>query len=223
MMKLANLTAAAALAAALVAAPAAQASDQSELVDQAAKTAHHMKTDPAFAQAADTFHHAKAVMIIPGLLKAGFVFGGEGGDGVLLERMGRHWSPPAFYSMASASFGFQAGIEKAELVLLIMSDRALRGIEQGEVKLGAGGGLTVVTLSGGAEAATPANLAGDIVVWTSATGLYGGLTLNGSVIKPLNDWNDDFYGKPVTLRDILSGKVRSRAAAGLQREVASIH
>jgi lipid-binding SYLF domain-containing protein len=90
--------------------------------------------------------------------------------------------------MGSASFGLQAGLEQAELVFIINSDRALRGIEGGNFKLGAGAGITVVTLSGGAEGATTAR-GGDIVVWTSATGAYGGLTFNGSVISPDKDEN----------------------------------
>jgi lipid-binding SYLF domain-containing protein len=221
MTKFAKL-AAAALAAALFTMPA-YASDQTELVDHATATAHHLKTDPAFAPAHDQLSHAKAILIVPNLVKGGFIFGAEGGNGVLLERTGTHgWSAPAFYTIGSGSFGLQAGLEKAEIVLLIMSDRALKGIEQGDVKLGAGAGITVVTLSGGAEAATPANLAGDIVVWTSATGLYGGLTLNGSVVKDHKEWNDAFYGKPVTESDILRGKVRSPAAHALQRELQSI-
>ena len=90
--------------------------------------------------------------------------------------------------MGSASFGLQAGLEKAELVFVINSDAALAGIEKGNVKLGAGGGLTVVNLSAGAEAATTAH-GGDMVVWTSGTGAYAGLTFNGSVIKEDKDMN----------------------------------
>ena len=95
--------------------------------------------------------------------------------------------------MGSASFGFQAGLEQAELVFIINSDRALRGIESGNFKIGAGAGLTVVTLSGGAEGATSAR-GGDMTIWTSATGAYGGLTLNGSVIKADDEENADYRG-----------------------------
>jgi lipid-binding SYLF domain-containing protein len=125
--------------------------------------------------------------------------------------------------MGSASFGLQIGLEKAEIVMLIMSDRALRGLQRSEMKLGAGGGLTVVTLSSGAEGATSGNGSGDIVVWTSASGAYGGLTFNGSVIKPRDEWNADFYGKPVTVSQILSSKVSNPRAHELQAELASVH
>lgn len=200
------LTLAAGLAA-MLAASQALASDQSELVASATTVARHMKSDPAFAAAGDMLHRARAVLIVPALVKGGFIFGAEGGNGVLLRRNGARWSSPAFYSIGSASFGLQIGLEKAEIVMLIMSDRALRGIEQDEFKIGAGGGITAVTLSSGAEGATSGH-GGDIVVWTSGTGAYGGLTFNGSVIKQDKDANE----KPAT----------GPAAQALRKNLASI-
>jgi len=189
-MTIGKWIAAAAFAAsvALAAAPAAQA-DEQELLANATQTAHNMKHDPAFGQARQMLNGARAVLIVPALVKGGFIFGAEGGDGVLLRRTGGHkWSEPKFYSMGSASFGLQAGLERAELVFIIMSDRALSGIEQGNFKLGAGGGITMVTLSSGVEGATTGH-GGDLVVWSSGTGAYGGLTLNGSIISPDKDMN----------------------------------
>jgi lipid-binding SYLF domain-containing protein len=90
--------------------------------------------------------------------------------------------------MGSASFGLQAGLQQAQLVFIINSDRALSGIEHGNFKLGAGAGITVVNLSSGAEGATTAH-GGDMVVWTSGSGAYAGLTFNGTVIRPDKDMN----------------------------------
>jgi lipid-binding SYLF domain-containing protein len=223
-MKLIGFAAAAALCVSLaVPAMAASASDQVDLLRRATRTAEHMNRDPAFDQARRMLHHARAVLIVPSLVKGGFIFGGEGGNGVLLARTGRGWSNPAFYSFGGASFGFQIGLEQAEIVLLIMSDRALRAVERAQFKFGAGAGLTVVTLSGGAEGATAPNLSGDIVVWTSATGAYGGLTLNGSIINPREEWNEDFYGRPVRVPEILSGRVRNPQANALRDEVSSVY
>jgi len=140
--------------------------------------------------------NARAVYIVPKLIKGGFIFGAEGGDGVLLVRNGHSWSEPKFYGMGSASFGLQAGLEQAQLVFIINSDAALKGIESGNFKIGGNAGITLVTLSGGAEGATTVK-GGDIVVWTSATGAYGGLTFNGSVISPDNDEN----AKPLPVAD----------------------
>ena len=221
MQLLTRIATAAAFAGALFAASAAQASDQSELIDHANRTVNHLRSDPAFSQAARMIHSARAVLIVPRLVKGGFIFGAEGGDGVLLKRTGRSWSQPAFFTLASASFGLQIGLQQAELVFIIMSDRALSGIVHGETKLGAGAGLTVVTLSAGAEGATTTH-GGDIVVWSSGTGAYGGLTFNGSVVKPRNDWNVDFYGKDVGIMGVLNNKVKSRETATLRSNLAHV-
>lgn len=186
---LAKLASAAAFAAVCLASPAhADAADNAELLRDANRTVNHLRSDPAFGTARTMLRDARAIYIVPHLVKGGFIFGAEGGSGVLLHRTKTGWSNPRFYDMASASFGLQIGLEKAELVFIINSDRALRGIEKGEVKLGAGAGITVVTLSSAAEGATTAH-GGDMVVWASGTGAYGGLTFNGSVIKQDKDAN----------------------------------
>jgi lipid-binding SYLF domain-containing protein len=217
----AKFSAAAAVAVALLAAPAAQASDQTDLLVHANRVVDHLRSDPSFSQAARMVHSARAVLIVPRLVKGGFIFGAEGGAGVLLKRSGRAWSAPAFYDLASASFGLQIGLQQAELIFIIMSDRALRGIEQGESKLGAGAGLTVVTLSAAAEGATTVR-GGDIVVWSSGTGAYGGLTFNGSVVKSDEDANREFYGPGANVNAILGGRFRNPATRELQHNLAHV-
>ena len=207
MLKSLTKLAAAAAFAVVLPAQADTASDKAELLRHANETVNHLRSDNAFSTARTMLQGAEAVYIVPRLVKGGFIFGAEGGDGVLLHRTGHGWGTPRFYGMGSGSFGLQIGLEKAELVFIINSKRALAGIEKGEVKLGAGAGLTVVTLSGGAEGATTAH-GGDIVVWTSGTGAYGGLTFNGTVIKQDKEENE----VPAT----------GRAAKALQRNLASI-
>jgi lipid-binding SYLF domain-containing protein len=185
---LAKLASIAAVAAVTFVAPA-QASDKSELLHDANGVVNDLRHDPAFGTARTMLQDAQAIYIVPKLVKGGFIFGAEGGDGVLLHRTGHGWSTPRFYGMGSASFGLQIGIEQAKLVFIINSKRALRGIEKGEVKLGAGAGITVVTLSSAAEGATTTH-GGDMVVWASGTGAYGGLTFNGTVIKADKDENE---------------------------------
>jgi lipid-binding SYLF domain-containing protein len=201
-----KLASAAALASVCFVLPA-QADDDNDLLRDANRVVNHLRSDPAFGTARNMLQGAEAVYIVPKLIKGGFIFGAEGGEGVLLHRTGKGWSTPRFYDMGSASFGLQIGLEKAELVFIINSKRALRGIEKGEVKLGAGAGITVVTLSSAAEGATTAH-GGDIVVWASGTGAYGGLTFNGTVIKQDKDAN----AAPVT----------GPAAQALRKNLASI-
>ncbi|HUJ48121.1 MAG TPA: lipid-binding SYLF domain-containing protein [Rhizomicrobium sp.] len=221
MKRFANLAAAAAVALTLIGLGSAEASP-AETIAHTSATIADLKHDPVFGNARATLRNARAVLIVPRLVKGGFIFGAEGGEGVLMARTRHGWSQPAFYSLGSASFGLQIGIEQAELVMFIMSDRALRGIEQGKVKLGAGAGLTVVTLGASAEAATPANLSGDIVLWSIAKGAYGGITLNGSVIAPEDDTNAEFYGRSVAVHEILSGKVSNPQGAQLARHLSTV-
>ena len=224
MGKLAMFGAALAFAALLFNTPGASAaaSEQMETLNRAAITIDHMKSDPAFERARTMMKDAKAVLVVPRLVKGGFIFGAEGGNGVLMKKNGAGWSSPAFYTLGSASFGLQAGLEQAEVVMLIMSDRALDAVTRSEFKIGAGLGLTMVNLSAGAEAATPPNLSGDIIIWTSAKGLYGGLTLNGSIVKPRDDWNTAFYGRRVQVSDILADRVRSPVGNPIGQHLASL-
>ena len=184
----AKLAATAALSTLMFAAPASADPDRGELLRDANHTVNELRRDPAFGTARTMLQDAKAIYIVPKLVKGGFIFGAEGGDGVLLRRTAHGWSEPKFYGMGSASFGLQAGLEQAELVFIINSDHALAGIEHGNFKLGAGAGLTVVNLSSGAEGATTAH-GGDIVVWTSGSGAYAGISFNGSIISPDKDEN----------------------------------
>jgi len=182
-MKTALSAIAGAIALAFIAATPPAAASKDELLRDANVTVNNLKRDPAFATAARMLRDARAIYIVPKLVKGGFIFGAEGGSGVLLRRTGNGWSAPKFYDMASASFGFQAGLQQAQLVFIINSDRALRGIEGGNFKIGGQAGITVADLSSGAEGATTAR-GGDMVVWTSGTGLFGGVAFNGSVITP---------------------------------------
>ena len=217
MKQLAGFGAAIAITALLSASPAAFASNPSEVLTKSTTTAEHMKSDPSFAPARDLVDRAKGMLIVPNLTKGGFIFGAEGGDGVLVSKTPTGWSEPAFYSIGGASFGLQAGLEKAEIVMLIMSDKAMASIQNPSFKFGAGAGLTVANLSGGAAAAT-----GDILVWTSATGAYGGLTLNGSSLKPHDDWNKSFYGRSVSVQEILAGKVQNPNTLALRTELSKL-
>lgn len=199
---------------ALASRPALAASDQQNLVDQARITLDHLKTDKEFGNAPAMLRRARAVLIVPNLVKAGFFLGGEGGDGVMLAHNRSGWSDPAFYTLGSASFGLQIGIQAAEVVMLVMTDKALTALEQSEFKFGAQAGLAVVTLGASAQAASSTALnSADIIVWASASGAYAGVTLEGSVVKPRDSHNEAYYGRPLSVQQILSGTVTKAAGA----------
>jgi len=183
---------------------AAPTSDQTDLVRRAGVVLDEARRDPQFGTSKDLFRTARAVMVVPSLVKGGFFVGGEGGNGVLMARHGAKWSNPAFYTLASASFGLQIGLEVAEVVLFVMSDRALNAWMRDEVKLGGQAGLTVLVVGTNASAAATTHANVDVIAWAKAKGAYAGLTLEGSLIKPRNEWNTAYYGRPLTPVQVLN-------------------
>jgi len=219
-MKIIAMAALAAIGLTFMAPGAAKAeTDQQNLVDEARITLDHLKHDQEFGNAKELLRKARAVLIVPTLVKAGFFLGGEGGDGVLLARSGHGtWTDPAFYTLASASFGLQIGIQSAEVIMIIESDRALKALEQDQFKFGAQAGIAVVTLGTGAQAASSTALdTADIIVWSSASGAYAGVTLEGSLVKPRDSYNESYYGRPIAVREILNmNEGRNPGAEGLR-------
>ncbi len=205
-------------------APAARAaSDQENLVDEARITIDNLKKDQEFGDAIALMRKARGVLIVPALIKGGFFVGGEGGSGVLLTKSSGVWSYPAFYTLASASFGLQIGLEQAELIMIVMNDKALSAVMRSEFKIGADAGLAIVTLGSSAEAATTRAAGADIVVWASASGAYAGISVNGSIIKPRSAWNHAYYGHSVRVSDIvLKSAVKNPNADALRQDLASL-
>ncbi len=199
-------------------------SDQQVTVDRAGFVINDLRHDKEFGNARDLLRQARAVLIVPRLYKGGFFVGGEGGTGVLLtQRRGGGWSEPAFYAIGSASFGLQIGLEQSEMIMFVMSQKALDALMRDQFKFGAQAGLAVVTLGSNVEAATTAAAGADIVVWASSSGAYAGVTLNGSIIKPQFDADHAYYGPGVTQQDILfRGTVANPHASALVGALGSL-
>lgn len=195
--------AAAVLSAALGAAsPAAAESKQvkaANLVDKASETVEFFLGDEPYAALRDYAGKAKAVVIIPTQYRGGFIFGGSGGNAVMLARNeDGTWTYPAFYTIGSFSFGLQAGGEVSELVLLVMTERGKERILSSTVKLGADITAAAGTLGGGAKAQTV-----DVIAFSRSRGLYGGISVEGAVLKTRPSWNKAYYGAPVSSSDIV--------------------
>ncbi|HEY0423047.1 MAG TPA: lipid-binding SYLF domain-containing protein [Rhodopila sp.] len=204
-------------------APAARAqTSQQVTVDGARKVLNDLRHDKAFGNAAQLMRQAKAIFIVPKLIKGGFVVGGEGGNGVLMVHNAGGWSDPGFYAIGAASFGLQIGLEQSEVIMLIMTQKGLDGVLRDQFKIGAQAGITAVTLGSGVEGAIGGASLPDVVVWSSSTGVYGGLTVDGSIIRSQPNLDAAFYGRPVTPRDVLFGKTQSPHAAGLRRDMSGI-
>jgi lipid-binding SYLF domain-containing protein len=193
--------------------------EQQTLVDRATLTVQDMFT-PADANAQRSLlPKAKAAMICPRIFKAGFIFGGQGGNCVLVSRGPSGWSAPAFYVMGSGSFGLQAGVQDSELVFLILTDRGLQAVLDSQFKIGADATIAVATIGAGVEGDTTAALRADIVAFALNRGLFAGISLQGSLISSKSEWNREYYGRPLGAPQIVMQNEASNPGAAPLREV----
>ena len=175
--------------------------EQQDLVNAAETTFSNFMRDPDMTWLQRHIGTARAVLIAPQVVKAGFIFGGSGGRGVLFarnEQTGR-WEGPAFYNLATASVGFQAGIAVAESVTLVMTEKGLNSLLAHSVKLGGDASVAAGPVGAGANS----DVTTDFIAFSRANGLYGGLNLEGAVIGVANNWNEGYYGRGVLPPDIL--------------------
>jgi len=167
--------------------------EQQKLVDDAAASFSNFMRDPDMSWLQQNIGRAKAVVISPALLKAGFIFGGSGGRAVVLAHDAKSgkWVGPAFYTMATASVGFQAGIQVSEALTLVMTDKGMNSLLSTSVKLGGDASVAAGPVGAGAKS----DVVADFIAFSRAKGVYGGLNLDGTVIGISNDWNEVYYNK----------------------------
>jgi lipid-binding SYLF domain-containing protein len=167
---------------------------------------------------------ARGVFIAPQVLKGAFIFGAAGGSGVFVarDRLAQQWAGPAFYTIGAASIGFQIGGNASEVILLAMTDRGVNALLESSFKLGADVGVAVGPV-GMAAAASTANLSGDIISFSRSKGLYGGLSLDGAIVKTRADMNNAYYRGVTTPVDILIKRnVSNPHAAGLLETISKL-
>jgi lipid-binding SYLF domain-containing protein len=173
-----------------------------------------LRGDKEFGNALTLIHQARAVLIAPRIFKAGFFVGGEGGSAVLMaRRIDGRWSNPAFYTIASASFGLQIGAQESEMIMFVMSERALNALMQNKFQFGANAGIAVATLGSTVAGATTTNGGPDIIVWASSSGAYAGISLDGTLVQPQTDADAAYYGRPLTSREIVLDRVAANPNA----------
>ncbi len=195
------------------------AARQQALVDEAVTTIEDFKTN-ATTTFINQLSQAKAVVIMPGLIKAGLIIGGEGGRAEMMGRAPQAgtWSYPAFFSVGSASFGLQAGVKVSEMVLIVRTEKGFNKLLSDKVKLGADAGITILSLGTETEAATTTNVRADILAFGKSKGIFGGFSLEGALLLPEEDWNAEYYGKPVTTAEIVKrGMAQNPNADPLRR------
>ncbi|MCP4328705.1 MAG: lipid-binding SYLF domain-containing protein [Alphaproteobacteria bacterium] len=187
-------------------------------VDLATQTINEFIADPDKTWFRQHIGGAKGVLIVPRLVKAGFIFGGSGGNAVLLGRGATKddWSYPAFYSLGAVTFGLQIGGEVSNVLMLVMTQSGMDALLSTDVKLGADASIAVGPVGTGVAAQTA-----DILLFSRDKGLFGGLTVEGSVVSPRPSYNEQYYGKPARSSDItIVRDVSNPGADALRKAVA---
>lgn len=175
-------------------------SDADRLVASAEVTLRHFMDDPEMAEFRSLAKRAKGIFVAPEVWEAGAGIGGSGGTGVLftLDKTSGQWFGPAFYSLGSASLGLQFGVQRSEIVLLIMNQNGVNAMLASGLKLGAGASVAAGPVGTGTAVATA-----DIWSYSRAKGAYGGISLSGEILSVQREFNLAYYGRPMDSVDIL--------------------
>lgn len=189
------------------------------IVDAAENSVEAFTIDPEMKWFRDNMANAKGVFIVPQLVKGGFIFGGSGGSGVLLVKgEGNIWSDPAFYTMGSGTIGLQIGVEVSEIILMVMTDKGVDALLTSSFKLGGDVSIAAGPIGAGAKAQTA-----DIFAFSRTKGIYGGINIEGAVIKTRSSWNNAYYDEVTSPRKILiEGSATNPHADDLRNAVANL-
>ena len=171
----------------------------------------------------DLINKADCVIVLPSVLKAAFIVGASYGRGVMSCRTGDNfrgpWGAPSMMALEGGSFGFQIGGQATDFVLLIMNERGAGAILSSKVKLGADASAAAGPVGRTAAAATDVTLRAEVLTYSRSRGLFAGVSLEGSTLRPDNDANKNLYGKELPAKDIvLEGAVPPPPAAKLLLE-----
>lgn len=218
LLRSAGMAAFIAAASALVVPSAYAQADPQAHIAASEVTLSNFLRDPDMDWLQRNFSRARAVIITPEIVKAGFIFGGSGGRALVVARDPKtgKWVGPAFYAMATASVGFQAGISVAEGVTLVMTDKGFNSLLATSFKIGGDASVAAGPVGVGARS----DVVADLITFNRAKGVYGGLNLDGTVVTASDDWNASFYGKTVLPPDILvRASVHNAAADKLLAQV----
>jgi len=210
----------------LVGANKAQAVDQDaiQVLLESEATARFVLGSKQYPELNAAFKEAVGVIIVPRLLKGGFIVGGEYGNAVLLGRKeDGTWSYPAFYTIGGGSVGFQIGVKDSQMILVIRTHTGMEAILKDQFKVGAEAGIVIGMFGGSVEGASTTSMGADIVAFSLDRGLFGGGALEGSVFAKRGDFNQALYGQDIDPREIvINGKVSSPDADSLRATLSAL-
>src|SRR6202166_4216394 len=204
--------------------------DTVERLQKSVDVLHAIMSTPDKGIPEEVLGNAKCIMVVPDLIKGGFIFGGKHGRGVASCRTADGWSAPAFVSIGGGSWGLQIGVEGVDLVMLVMNDQGFQHLLSSKFALSGEGSVAAGPVGRHASAGTDWKMNTEMLTYSRSKGVFAGLTLEGAVIEQDNDSTRAIYGKHMTFRNILSGRastprsadafVRAVAEAGHQAAVA---
>jgi SH3 domain-containing YSC84-like protein 1 len=174
---------------------------------------HSIMATPDKGIPEDVMNGAKCVVVVPNLIKGGFIVGAKHGRGVATCRTPDGWSAPAFVTIGGGSWGLQIGIEGVDLVMLVMNDRGLQHLLSSKFELNGDGSVAAGPVGRQATAGTDWKLNTEVLSYSRSKGVFAGLTLEGAVVEQDNDSTRAIYGEHMRFRDILSGSVPVPASA----------
>jgi SH3 domain-containing YSC84-like protein 1 len=195
---------------------AAAAVEEQGTVDKALVTFRNFMADQEMEWFQKNLKDAKALLIVPNLLKAGFILGGSGGSGVLVVRDVKtgNWSQPAFYTAGSVTYGLQIGGESAEVIMMIRTQKALDSLYTTEFKLGGDVSVAAGPVGKGGKA----NVTAAVLSFAKSKGVFAGLSMEGSVLKVSDKSNKAYYGKAVSPLDIVVKNEASNEGSAMLRD-----
>jgi lipid-binding SYLF domain-containing protein len=180
-----------------------QSSDEAKRVRDATTVFNEVMAAEDNAIPRAILNKAEAIAIFPDTVKAGFIFGGMRGRGILSAHSNSKWTSPAFMTLTGGSFGLQIGGQAADIILVINDRRGLENLVRNQFKIGADASVAAGPVGRDAQAATDIQLRAQILSYSRARGLFAGVTINGSTIREDRDANQRFYGKPLQTKEIV--------------------
>lgn len=184
-----------------------------ERLDNAAKVLQEIMATPDKGIPEEVLEGAKCVAVVPHMVKGGLIFGAKHGRGVATCRTAKGWSAPAFITVSGGSWGLQIGIEAVDLVMIIQNEKGMQKLISSNFKIGADASAAAGPVGRHASAGTDWKLDTEILTYSRAKGAFAGLTLEGASVRQDSDSRRAMYGRKVTTRALLLGKVAAPPAA----------
>jgi lipid-binding SYLF domain-containing protein len=187
--------------------------DVQNRMDSAATVLHEIMAAPDKGIPEEVLEHAKCVAVVPRMIKAGLVFGGENGRGLATCRTANGWSAPAFFAITGGNWGLQIGVEGVDLVMVFQGEKGMQRLLSSNFQLGADASAAAGPVGRHASADTDWKLDTEVLTYSRAKGVFAGLTLTGANLRRDDDSMDAFYGHDVSTRGVLKGEVAAPASA----------